>query len=132
MVLADNARMDWIYVRIYYFALSSPSKNDAGDVAAMFLGGFVALHAITFAYILKRLTGLGIRSSYETVVIVVSCIVSMAFSFYVYETKGRGPELIRRARDNGVVPRPLVGMLIILETVFLPIWAIPLLQFLHR
>ena len=120
-------KMNWIYHHIYFLALQTPSKKTADDVATMFVGAFAAMHLVLLAYVIKHLTGAGLASSKEAPAIVGVCLVCIALAFYYYAFLKNGARVIRAAKESGRQPRLIVAVAIILETVFLPIWAIPLL-----
>lgn len=121
--------MNWIYRHVYYLALHTPSKKTPDDVATMFVGGFAAMHLVVLAFAIKHLTRIGITSSFEAPVIVGICLVCIGLAFYYYTFRKNGVRVIREGKERGEEPRLGVAIAIILETVFLPIWAIPLLMY---
>lgn len=123
--------MNWIYRHVYFLALHTPSKKTPDDVATMFVGGFVAMHLVVLGFVFKHLTGIGPTSSWEAPAIVGVCLVCIALAFYYYEFRKNGARIIREAKESGEVAKLGIAIAIILETVFLPIWAIPLLMFVR-
>ena len=119
--------MNWIYRHIYFLALRTPSRETADDVATMFVGAFVAMHTVLLVFVVKHLTGIGLAPSWETPAIVGFCLVCIALAFYYYGFRKNGVRIILAAKRSGKEPRPVVAMAIVLETVFVPIWAIPML-----
>ncbi len=124
--------MNWVYRHIHFLALRTPSKDTADDVATMFVGAFAAMHLVLLGFVIKHLAGIESSLSWETPAIVGVCLVCIGLAFYYYAFRKNGVRIIREAQKSGSEPKISVAIVIFVETVFLPIWAVPLLLFVCR
>ena len=120
--------MDWIYRHAYEFALRSPSKKDADDVAAMFVGAAVAMHIVFGVCLLDWWAHTGVGTEF----VVVVAIVCMAVSFYHYAFRKNGARVIADAKSQRKKTNHWVAALLVIEVCFMPLLMAPVLILLSK